>query len=62
MSNKTIYDCEPNYDDYDRHEQCLIEVIYGFTSPLIISTELIPDARFVKEYCGKRNLNIPPGF
>ena len=59
MSNKTIYDFEPNYDDYECDEQYWIDAVYGFRNILEMH---LPDREaidFLEEYCKVHDVENP---
>ena len=61
MSNKTIYDFEPYYDNYECWQQYWIDGIYGFRCVLKMC---MPDEKataFVNQYCKIHKCKNPLG-
>ena len=55
----TIYNYEPNLEEYDYHQQWLIKGIYGFESFMTMTLNLKDDLRFIDRYCREHNLDFP---
>ena len=56
MAVITIYDFEPNFDNFNHHQQQLILGIFGFKSLLNMSLNMEVDQMFIRNYRRSRNL------
>ena len=58
MSNKTIYDYEPNYDDFEWQQQNIIRVLYKFKMPMTLTFYGDEDREFLLDYTKKNKEKI----